>query len=92
MHLSARINVARPVSFRAQVMDHILEANRTTDIHLEDVAHQVIVAGFNSSAVVAFFCLYCCRFSGRVVNSLEAEKSPIVGKFTCGQQYLFIVT
>lgn len=67
MHRSVHTNVARPVSSRVRVTDHFLEADRTTDIHLEDVAHQVIVAGFNSSAVVAFFYLYCCQCSGRVV-------------------------
>jgi hypothetical protein len=69
--------VARPVSSRARVTDHILDADRTTDIHLEDVAQQVTVAGFNLSAVVAFFCLYCCRFSGRVVLDF---------RFVCSQR------
>ena len=70
MHLSARINVARPVSSRVRVTDHFLEADRTTDIHLEDVIQALGAAGVNSSAVAAFCCLYCCQCLERVVVDL----------------------
>jgi hypothetical protein len=59
--------VGKPVSSRGPRTDLIHEAGHTTDSHLDEAVPQVGTDGLNSSAAVAFFCLYCYRCSERVV-------------------------